>query len=769
MSLPLLSQTSTQRIKGRLLDQETGEPIIGAEIELMNYVPIKISTTNEFGEYELRGIPIGVHRFLIIHEQYQTLIVPDIEVVIEQPTLLNIKMKKEVFAASIGPVEKEPIKIQKRYTERTIASNPQLLNAVQIYDAEEQERYAGSREDAFQLLSNFEGVQPQAAYQNALSIQGQSPLFTEFSIEGVKIQQLQHAQMPFNNIGYFSMLSPDRLDNFDLLKAGHNAVSSGGIGGQVQAKLKTADLNKNRLSAELSPLSIGLSAEVPLNRKLGQSLALGYRHSSMQWLSALIPYPFAEDAPSFQDGYFSMNLDRSRSGDYKVFGLFGQSSQNASSSLFWPLQQDNHSIENKQWTGLIGAKHRVRLAPKLYLNSLLAATHQQQDFSLLTPDNLNTSSYFQNQETNFQLEAKVEHKINREHQLFVGGRGQVYALDLLQRNPASLLDTALLTFDTEIFTFLDAQVNRNLSFTAGLRAHYLQLNQTFALSPSASVRWEFGNQTIVGHTALAQEQLPFWVYLQGENQQYNTKLPFMRSYQFMLGYHSRLAENWLVKLEGYYHYYDNIPAAADSNLVFLLPNMNLLAFDPKLPALNPDASGYHAGIDFSVERFWQNNFYLKLNASLMDASYQTIDGRQFNAQFNSRYHTSVLSGKQFDFGPWGSNYFGIDARFIYSGGWFYTPVDEVASTAANQNILDWDQAWAEQSPDFFSLDLRLRLSINSNRWNHQFSLEGLNLLNVQAPNQFLFQNGSAANWSPMGRAILFSYKVDFSWLKLRRN
>jgi hypothetical protein len=773
LSFPLISQTSTQRIKGRLLDQETGEPIIGAEIELMNYVPIKISTTNEYGEYELRGIPIGVHRFLIIHEQYQTLIVPDIEVVIEQPTLLNIKMKKEVFASSIGPVEKESVVIRKRYTEKNQSINPHFLNAVQIYRAEEQNRYAASHEDALQLVSNFEGVQPLSSFQNTISIQGQSPLFTKIKVEGVELQQIQQLQHPLNSSGSFSMLPTERLSDFDLLKAGHSASIKSGIGGQINTALKNGDLNKNHINLKISPLSIGLSGEVPINRKLGQSLALGYRHSSMQWFSPLLAYPFSGSAPSFQDAYFKVNLDRSRSGDYKIFGLIGLSNQDSVSTRFWPFASGRQNLSNQQLSGLVGAKHRIRLAPKVYLHSLLSAKHQQQDFRLNENDG-SLATNFNQQETAAQLKTEFEYKIDREHSLFVGGQGQFFALDFEQQQAGlRLIDTALLSFDTELFSFLKADVNRNLSFNAGLRAQYLGLNQSFAFSPSVSMRWEIGNHAIVSHAALAQERLPWWVYLQqqtygNESRRSNFDLPFMRAYQFMLGYHWRMAENWLMKVETYYHYYDNIASAADSNQVFLLPNMDVLQFNAKLPAMNADARGYHTGVDLSVERFWENNYYIKWNASLMDAQYTTVDGRQFNARYNSRYHTALLGGKQFDFGPWGSNNFGIDARFVYSGGWFYTPIDEMASDAANQIVLDWDQAWSERNPDYFSLDLRFRLSLNKNRWNHQFSLEGINLLNVQAPNQYLFQNGAVDNWSPMGRMILFSYTVDFGWVRLAR-
>lgn len=70
---PLTAQDNNSNglLIGVVIDEETGQGIANAEIELLNYYPIRYVITNEYGQFEFRDIPLGMHRVSIVTEDYE--------------------------------------------------------------------------------------------------------------------------------------------------------------------------------------------------------------------------------------------------------------------------------------------------------------------------------------------------------------------------------------------------------------------------------------------------------------------------------------------------------------------------------------------------------------------------------------------------------------------------------------------------------------------------------------------------------------------------
>lgn len=767
----MYGQISTQRIKGRIIDQETNEPISGVEIELMNYVPLKISSSDEFGEYELRSIPIGTHRLMLIHEHYQTLIVPEVEVVLVQPTILNIKMKKEIFLSSSIKVDNQQntVKKRKKFTDRTLAINPDVVSSAYIYNNELQLHYSGSREDVLQLVANSPGIRPTASFFNELSIRGNNPIYTGYRIEGIPVDNINHLPYPQSSAGAFSLLNPYMVDKFDVYTGGLSANYGHAAAGIIDAKLKTGNAQRTDFNFHISPFWLEASVETPIQRDKGQSLSFGYRQGALSLFDQMgLGVWLDGKSPLLQDAFFKFHLPRTKAGDFTVFGIWGLA-KNTTNSQLW-LQ--NTLLNNLQ--AITGLRHHIRLSAKVYMNTKLGGTFRKYELQTFASIPSVIHSNFNETKGNAILSSDFEFRIDRENILHIGLEGDYYNLNLFQQEAVGHPSVNFTghTFYTQAHAYLHSKFKQSLTFNVGLQAQYLHLSGAYGISPRVQMRWEFNNHAIVADAGIQQQQLPWFVYLQQEMRdgnivQPNRRLEFVRNNQASLSYHFRMAENWLLKATGYFQYWDNLPVAADTAIVFILNNMEAYQMRTKIPALSNNGTGYNAGAELSIEKFFNRNTYASLTGAYLDARYFSANGNAYNSRYNSRYYGVLLFGREVSFGAWGSNSFSVDTRFLYSGGLFYTPIDKVASDAAGREVLDWNNAWTARSPDYWSWDVKLTLKIKKGRTLHSLVLEGLNLLNIRSAQAYIFDptNNDVNLMGNMGRTILLSYRFNLALVK----
>ena len=94
----LISAADKGKIKGKITDADTGEPLIGVNIILegTNFG----AATDEGGNYFLVGIPVGTYSLKVSYIGYQTVIVNDVEVAIDRTTEINVKLKLMTFELS---------------------------------------------------------------------------------------------------------------------------------------------------------------------------------------------------------------------------------------------------------------------------------------------------------------------------------------------------------------------------------------------------------------------------------------------------------------------------------------------------------------------------------------------------------------------------------------------------------------------------------------------------------------------------------------------
>ncbi|MGA1199755.1 MAG: carboxypeptidase regulatory-like domain-containing protein [Candidatus Latescibacterota bacterium] len=88
------------KIQGVIVDAETGEPLIGANVVIKDEagVPIYGTATNLDGQFTLAA-PIGTHNIEVSYITYATKIITDVIIGAKQPTTINISLPPEGLQA----------------------------------------------------------------------------------------------------------------------------------------------------------------------------------------------------------------------------------------------------------------------------------------------------------------------------------------------------------------------------------------------------------------------------------------------------------------------------------------------------------------------------------------------------------------------------------------------------------------------------------------------------------------------------------------------
>ena len=100
---------------------------------------------------------------------------------------------------------------------------------------------------------------------------------------------------------------------------------------------------------------------------------------------------------------------------------------------------------------------------------------------------------------------------------------------------------------------------------------------------------------------------------------------------------------------------------------------------------------------------------------------------EFSTVFDGGYILNVTGGFEW---PVTSKWtLFVSPQLALSGGLRYTPVDEVASQAAHDQVYQYDKWYQEQMPVYFRLDTRLGGRLNGKKVSQEWGIDLINLTN----------------------------------------
>jgi hypothetical protein len=756
----------TQTIRGTIIDPLLQTPIAGATITINNTGMSAI--TDSSGNFRLKAVATGTYTLQITHIGYKEAVLPNIVVNSGKEVVLTISLELKVQA------EKEVVVTANSKKNRPL--NDMSIVSTRAFTVEETQKYAAAVNDPLRMVTSFAGVAAADDGGNNIVIRGNSPTGLLWRMEGIDIPNPNHFSAAGSTGGGISILSSQLLSNSDFTTGAFAAEYGNALSGVFDLKLRRGNNEKKEYTLMAGVMGLNAAAEGPFSASYKGSYLINYRYSTLSLLNNL-GVEIAGGTTNFQDLAYNIYLPSRKLGTFTFFGFGGLSSQNTKTetdSSKWEKDFDRYTSRFKANTGAAGITHTISLNYKTTLRSAAVYSYTENGFhqhyveddkqlSLSHKDNFKTRKWI--------VSTTLNHKINNQLALRTGAIVNFIHFTffrLSRENEAAPVRETINTTGnaTTLQGFAQWQYKPldKLSLNAGI--HYLQLlyNNTTAIEPRAAVKWDMGRKNTLSFGYGLHSQLqPLGAYFAedktGAGRDPNKNLDFTKAHHYVLAYSRPLGKNLRVKAELYYQHLFNVPVSRNPEKTFSTLNIQQ---DFITDSLVNAGKGRNYGIELSLEKNLDDNYYFIVNSSLYQSKYTALDGVERNTRFNGNYLFNGVAGKEFLLGKQ-KKVFGVHLKLIYSGGFRTTPINVTRSQQEGYTVYKEQEAYTLRTTAYFRPDLRFSLKLNQRKLTSTLSLDIQNVINRKNVYMDLYDimSNSTKTYYQNGLIPVFNYKIEF--------
>lgn len=730
------SQQFTQSLRGTIIDFDTKTEVPFATVSILESNPLRITSSNEFGEFRFDSIPLGRISIKITAVGFQDLILPNILLESGKEKVLSLEMQTDV-----QKIEEVVIKSQ---NDKSESLNKMELLSAKTVTVEETNRYAGSINDPARMVANFAGVVGNAEGNNDIVVRGNSPRGILWRLEGIDIPNPNHFASNGSTGGPVNMLNGSMLANSDFFSGAFAPEYGNALSGVFDVRFRQGNNEKREYSFSLGVLGIDGTLEGPFKKGYRGSYLVNYRYSSIALLDGLGILDY-NGIPKYQDLSFNLKFPTKKAGNFSLVGLGG---------LNGILQTDEDEESKEIYSkynfkgnmGVVALKHEKILSPKIYIKSFVSTSTASNGGDATEPDSSGVLYHSQSEnyrESNIKFQTIVNYQANKRN-TFQAGATYTYLMyhfsykedewntgNLMEKTNAQGTGSMI-----QSFVSWKSRLTNDLTLVSGVNHTSFLVNQHFVVEPRVAVKWQQSpkNDFSAGvgmHSRL--ESLAIYKYNEldstGNYVARNKDLDFTKSVHFVVGYGRRITKNMHFKTEVYYQHLYNVPVEKNPASSFSMIN-----YDDGLNAneLVNEGTGKNYGIELTLERYFENNYYFLVTGSLYNSKYTGMDGVERDTRYNGNFAFNVLGGKEFVFSKKKNKTIGLNAKLTVIGGNRYTPIDLDASIAANTTVYVSDQAWKARTDVIFIPNLGVTYRVDKRRVSHSFKIDIQNVSNNQA-------------------------------------
>ncbi|HEY8898525.1 MAG TPA: TonB-dependent receptor, partial [Niastella sp.] len=546
------------------------------------------------------------------------------------------------------------------------------------------------------------------------------------------------------------------------------------LSGVFDLKLRKGNNEKKEYSLQAGMLGLNAAAEGPLSASHTGSFLVNYRYSTLSLLDNL-GFTITEGTTNFQDLSYNVYIPTKNKGIFTVFGFGGLSSQNQhleTDSSKWDMQGDRYAGKFIANTGATGITHTIPIDNQTTLRSAVAFSYTANSYyeKYASSSKVVVDNYKDNYVTRkIQVSSTLNHKINAGNALRAGAYVDFIYFKyykLSKENPnAPLLENINTNGNTQtVQAFVQWQYKPLNNFTFNLGLHYLALlyNNTGSAEPRASIKWDpdAKSSLAVGYGLHSQLQALGVYFAQDEAGLYPNKyLDLTKAQHFVLSYSRLVGPRLRAKAEIYYQQLFNVPVTVDSTKTF--STLNIRSEFITDPLINT-GKGRNYGIELTLEKYLDNNFYYTVNGSFYQSKYTAADGVERNTRFNGNYLFNSVAGKEFPLAGQ-RRVLGINVKIIYAGGYRTTPIDLPLSQQEGYTKYKEKEAFSLQNAAYFRPDCRVSIKWNRQRLTSTLSLDIQNVINrknIDNQSYDLLKNTTVTHYQN-GIIPVLNYKVEW--------
>jgi len=751
-SYNLYSQPLSQTIRGRVTDFDTGLPLFGANIFIVDSAINLGAISDEKGFFAIKNLPLGRKNIRISFIGYEEQFIKSIELVSGKETNLNISLKPIVIISSEATVIARQRKGESINEMASVSARP--------FTVEETSRYAGNWGDPSRMASKYAGVTVISDKRNDIIIRGNSPAGVLWRLEDIDIPNPNHFSIAGSSGGAISMINNNLLDNSDFYTGAFPAEYGNAVAGVFDLKLRNGNSHKHEYIAQVGVQGFELGAEGPFSTKNNSSYLINYRYSTLAVLDKF-GISIIDALPKFQDLSFKLNFPVKK-GTISLFGMGGKSIAQSfadKDSLLWQKNGSRFGNISGAEAGIIALSYNRAIGANTHFKLILSSSANRPFFS---NDSLNSNyESFLLDDFSF-LEGRHSAKIILHHRfssrsrlrsgltasnMYFNSKAETYLYNPNKiARPISKFEGS--TGLIQAFTQWQYVLYKGISLNAGLHSMWFLLNQTQSLEPRIGLKLPVSGKSAFSLGAGIHKQtqaLPVYFteeYKPDGTATYpNKKLNFLTSNQIIGGFDHFFNEHLRLKIELYKQWINNA-SISESNPSFSLVNFaggdNLF----NTGKLISEGTGNNTGAEITMEQFLRKNFYFLVSLSLFDSKYKGFDNIERDTRFNGNYAANALAGKDFKIGKSNNRIVGINFTYVAIGGQRYTPINLLASQTAGYELRYDSLAYTKQFPPFIRFDIRIRYRENYKKWSHEIAFELGNVFNRTNYEEYYYHNPS---------------------------
>ncbi len=270
-------------LSGRVVDQSTGEALLGAHV----YLPISLTGTSSSGDgtFRVTGLAPGTHRVLFSFVGYQS-----VDTVVVLPS--------ESVQVSLQP---RPLDATTLLVLGDSGNRPDLslLPGAVSVDANELETIPTSLDDQdlFQTLEMLPGIERSGETRGGLSVRGGTPDQNLYLLDGAPVYHPSHA------FSLISTFQTETLSSVNFYRGSFPAEHGGMLSAVLDARLKDGRGDRPRATVGINALNARFLVETPITS--ASSFMVSARRSYVDKLIGK-EHPVEEDGrvDTLRTGYY---------------------------------------------------------------------------------------------------------------------------------------------------------------------------------------------------------------------------------------------------------------------------------------------------------------------------------------------------------------------------------------------------------------------------------------------------------------------------------
>ena len=766
MTYSSFSQKFTQTIRGTVIDNDSKLPLIGASVIVPNNANFTGTITDANGVFRLPNIPIGRASVQVSYMGYQTVTLPNIEVNSGKEVVLNIALQESVL--KLGEVE---ITTGRKKGEAVNEMAPLSLHSITL---EETKRFTGGMDDPARVVSCFAGVASTPDGSSDIIVRGNSPKYMQWRLEGNEMPGPYHMDDQNSSFGALTALNNNLLATSDFYTGAFSAEYGNVISSVYDVRLRPGNNERFEATAGVGLMGTELTVEGPFRKGYTGSYLFNYRFSTISLVKEL-GLVDVDGGVNYQDATFKFVLPTKKAGTFSIYGLGGQSGVSMEnigpSGLSTPGSPLTSALVSKDfyksnYLANLGVNHMLTLNPKSTIRTSLTFSRTGADDDVYRRDTIRifnpggeipTDSVtgrkhiIRSRIANTVVRASVTYsnKISQSDRIQAGlkyslngFRNQVSEFSHETAGMVTMNDIDVWLGTLNTFVSWKHNFGERLSVVTGLHNMNLPGEGTSTLEPRFSINWKVGKTHTFHagygmHSTMERIHNYYTRVMQpdGSYTEPNRHLGLLKAHHVVVGYEKRFSKHLVGKIEAYCQFLYDLPVENDSASSYCTLNEGI---DYRYVALVNKGRGENCGLEISVERFFDNNFYLLVNASLFDSKYKALDNVWHNTRYNNNYIINILGGKEFrGLGRKHNQVLALNAKIFVEGGQRYIPLlrdaqGNIAVDPEHDRYFDYSKAYDRQLDNFFQLNLSASYKFNRAKATHELFLDLMNLTNGKA-------------------------------------